>query len=131
MSAFNSIDSEKYNSEVYAKWGTTDAYKEYKQKAKDYSKQKEKELCDETDRIMAEFSLCLKNEKAPESEEAQRLVKKLQDFISENYYTCTNEILSCLGIMYTADERFLNNIDKHVEGTAAFINQAIGIYCRK
>ena len=32
--------------------------------------------------------------------------------------------------MYVADERFKNNIDKHADGTAAFICEAIGICCR-
>ena len=62
---------------------------------------------------------------------AQSLVKLLQNHITENYYLCTNEILACLGQMYVADERFKHNIDKHGEGTAAFICEAIKIYCGK
>jgi hypothetical protein len=57
-------------------------------------------------------------------------VKKLQNHITENYYTCTREILSGLGQMYTADERFKNNIDKHADGTAEFIGEAIKFYCK-
>jgi hypothetical protein len=33
--------------------------------------------------------------------------------------------------MYVADERFKNNIDKHADGTAAFISEAIAVYCGK
>ena len=83
------------------------------------------------DRIMADFAFCMKKDKRPDSAEAQNLVKILQNRISENYYLCTNEILSGLGQMYVADERFKNNIDKHANGTAAFICEAIEIYCRK
>jgi hypothetical protein len=36
-----------------------------------------------------------------------------------------------LGQMYVADERFKNNIDKHASGTAAFICEAIEVYCKK
>jgi hypothetical protein len=36
-----------------------------------------------------------------------------------------------LGQMYIADERFKNNIDKHASGTAAFICEAIEVYCQK
>lgn len=50
---------------------------------------------------------------------------------SENYYLCTNQILAGLGQMYVADERFKSNIDKHADGTAEFICEAIEIYCRK
>jgi hypothetical protein len=33
--------------------------------------------------------------------------------------------------MYVGDERFKNNIDKHADGTAAFICDSIEVYCRK
>ena len=42
-----------------------------------------------------------------------------------------DRIMAGLGQMYVADERFKNNIDKHADGTAAFIRQAIEGYCRK
>ena len=45
--------------------------------------------------------------------------------ITENYYTCTDEILAGLGKMYVADERFKKNIDKYGEGTAEFAAEAI------
>jgi hypothetical protein len=58
-------------------------------------------------------------------------VKTLQDHITGNYYHCTKEILAGLGQMYVADERFKSNIDRHGSGTAAFICEAIAVYCRK
>lgn len=67
-------------------------------------------------------------ELAPESEEVQALVAKWQDFISARYYTCTDEILEGLGQMYTADERFTENIDRFGEGTAEQMSKAIACY---
>jgi hypothetical protein len=32
--------------------------------------------------------------------------------------------------MYVADARFKSNIDKHADGTAAFICEAINVYCQ-
>ena len=72
----------------------------------------------------------IKGSDSPESETAQTLVKKLQSYITENFYTCTPEILRGLGQMYVADERFKSNIDKNGKGTAEFIAEAIGIYCK-
>ena len=57
-------------------------------------------------------------------------MKKWQNYITENFYTCTKDILAGLGKMYIADERFKDNIDKHGKGTAEFMCQAIGAYCR-
>jgi len=120
---------DEYKAEVNDKWGKTDAYKEYTEKAKHHSKDTQKKLAGEMDAILAEFAACMKQSETPDSAEPQALVEKLQNHISEHYYLCTKEILAGLGQMYVADERFRDNIDKHGSGTAAFIREAIGIYC--
>lgn len=120
---------EKYKVEAQEKWGNTEAYKEHVERTKNYSGQKWNELTGEMDRIMAEFALCMKKGEAHDSAQAQNLVKKLQTHITANYYRCTNQILAGLGQMYVSDQRFKNNIDKHAEGTAAFICKAIQTYC--
>ncbi|MBR3801895.1 MAG: MerR family transcriptional regulator [Clostridia bacterium] len=131
MKAFDNSEFENYKREAKEKWGETDAYKEHAQRTKNYSKQKWNDLAAGMDHIMAEFALCMRKDETPDSAVAQILVKLLQNHITENYYLCTNEILACLGQMYVADERFKNNIDKHADGTAAFICEAIEVYCRK
>ena len=68
----------------------------------------------------------------PASAEVQAQVKKIQDFITENMYTCTNEILYSLGTGYASGGEFTQNIDKMGgKGTAEFVYQAIKIYCGK
>ena len=121
--------NEMYKTEVKEKWGNNSAYKEHVEKTKDYSKQKWDSLAEDMDHIMGEFAKCMKSGTASDSEEAQELVKTLQNHITGNYYTCTNEILAGLGKMYVADERFKNNIDKHGDGTATFVSEAIEVYC--
>lgn len=118
-----------FEQEAEGKWGQTQAYREYEEKH--YSRQVQDTLAAGMDRIMAEFALCMKKGEKPESSEAQSLVKYLQDYITENYYRCTDEILAGLGKMYVADGRFQRNIDKHADGTAEFIGEAIAVYCRK
>lgn len=130
MKAFDNSEFQKHKAEVKEKWGNTDAYKEYEEKTKSYSSDKQNSLTDEMNRIFSEVAVCLKNGNTPDSDEAQNLVKTLQNHITENYYNCTNEILAGLGMMYVADERFRNNIDKHASGTAEFISKAIKIYCK-
>ena len=80
--------------------------------------------------VLAKFAECMKDGNTADSIEAQALVKELQNYITENYYTCTNEILAGLGQMYVADERFKNNINKNGNGTAEFVREAIEIYCK-
>jgi hypothetical protein len=120
---------EAYKAEVQEKWGKTDAYKEHAEKTKNYSNGKWNDLAGEMDHIMASFAVCKKKDQHPDSLEVQTLVKTLQNHITENCYLCTDEILAGLGQMYVADERFRNHIDKHGDGTAVFVCQAIAIYC--
>ncbi len=122
---------EKYSPEVKEKWGNTNAYKEHAEKTKGYSKQKWDSLAKQMNEIMTSFASCMKNGASPDSHEAQTLVESLQNHITENYYNCTNEILSGLGEMYVADERFKKNIDKHGGSNAEFIRDAITVYCNK
>ena len=131
MKAFDNSEFEKHKAEAKEKWGKTEAYKEHEEKTQNYGKQKWNDLAEGMDRIMAEFAASMRKGETPDSAEAQSLVKKLQNHITENYYRCTKEILAGLGQMYVADERFKNNIDRHGEGTAAFICEAIGVYCGK
>ena len=70
--------------------------------------------------IFAEFVACKESGVSADSAEAQALVVKLQDHITANYYTCTDEILAGLGKMYVCNERFKKNIDKYGKGNAEF-----------
>ncbi len=129
MKAFNNTEFEKYKEEVKEKWGDTSAYKEYSQKTKSYSKDNFNAMGEGLESILEDFAVCMNSGSSPDSTDAQILVEKLQSYITENFYTCTNEILASLGQMYVADERFKNNIDKHSVGTAEFVRKAIEYYC--
>ena len=120
-----------YETEARSRWGATDAYREYEQKTKNYTKEKWAEANDGMMAIFAEFAMCKNSGVSADSAEAQALVAKLQAHITTHYYTCTDEILAGLGKMYVADERFKKNIDKYGDGTAEFASTAIGAYCGK
>lgn len=119
FSAFDKTEIEAFAEEAKQKWGNTDAYREFEEKHSDSA--------DKTDEIMNIFTeIGQIKHLPPNSQEAKSLIKKLQNFITENYYTCTDEILKGLGQMYISDERFKNNIDKAGgDGTAEFTAKAI------
>ena len=121
---FDKSREQAYAAEAKARWGETQAYREYENKPKQVGAE---------DRLMAIFTEfgALKGSD-PASDAAQAKVKALQGFISANYYTCTDKILFGLGQTYAADERFKANIDAAGgEGTAAFVKTAIEAYCKK
>ncbi len=78
--------------------------------------------------IFNKFAVCMQNGYTAQSANAQELVKELQLFITEKFYTCTDKILSGLSQIYVADERFKENIDKQGSGTAKFASEAINFY---
>ena len=123
--------SVNYENEARERWGDTDVYREHEQKIKNYTKEKWTEANEGLMAIFAEFAACKSSGASADSAEAQALVAKLQAHITENYYTCTDEILAGLGKMYVADERFKKNIDKYGDGTAEYICEVIAIYFKK
>jgi len=122
MKAFDNSTFEKYKAEAKEKWGSTEAWHEYERRGRQSGE----------DALMAVFAeMGTVREMDPAADEAQALVKKLQEFITANYYTCTKQILMGLGQMYVADERFRENIDRAGgAGTAEFVSKAIEIYCK-
>ena len=120
-----------YENEARERWSETAAYREHKQKTKNYTKEKWAEANDGLMAIFAELSACKDSGVSADSDEAQALVAKLQVHITENYYTCTDEILAGLGKMYVTDERFKKNIDKYGDGTAEFTADVIATYTKK
>ena len=114
----------EYAEEVRQRWGSTDAYKESQQRNTDFS-----QAASLLDAVFEEFAELDRSGISPDDEAAKIQVEKLQRCITDNFYTCTNEILAGLGQMYAADVRFKTNIDKHGVGTAEFVSQCINSYC--
>ena len=121
--------NKNYKTEALERWGKTSAYREHEQKTNNYTKEKWTEANDGLMAIFAEFAECKNGGFVANSPKVQSLVVKLQEYITQNYYTCTDEILVGLGQMYVADERFKKNIDKYGGGTAEFASKAIALFC--
>ena len=130
FSAFDTSKMDEYAAQAKASWGNTPEYHEYEEKAKGRTKQEEQDIGKNMMQIFTEFGTML--DLKPDSEKVQAQVKKLQDYITENFYTCSNDILLSLGNMYAGGGDFTTNIDNAGgTGTAEFVSRAIKIYCRK
>ena len=129
FSAFDTKKMDEYAAQAKESWGDTDAYKEYEKKTEGLSKEQKNGLGIEMMEIFKEFGQLLPANPGDETVQAQ--VKKLQDYITEHFYTCTDEILSGLGKMYAGGGSMTENIDKAGgKGTAEFVSEAIEIYCK-
>ena len=130
---FEQFDAKKmdnYSAQAKTLWGKTDAYKEYEAKSMGRSKEADTALGEELMGLFRELGTI--RDQAADSEAVQAWVKKLQDFITANYYTCTKPILMGLGQMYAGGGSMTENID-HAggAGTGQVAMQAIAIYCKE
>lgn len=126
---FDNSEIEKYKQEAKAKWGDTQAYREFEQKS---AAQSDGDFADKANGMMSIFSEIGKLKQLnPADKKVQAQIAALQKFITDNFYECTDEILSSLCEMYVSDERFKNNIDKAGgEGTAEFVKAAVAFYLK-
>lgn len=130
FSAFDTSKIDAYSKQAKEQWGNTAAYKEYEEKAKQRTNDKDGVIANEFMQLFGEFGAMKSLD--PKEDIVQAQVKKLQDYITKTFYNCTNEILSGLGQMYAGGGEFTDNIDGvGGVGTAEFTDRAIQIYCEK
>ena len=119
----------EYSAQAENLYGKTDAWKEYKDKSENRTKEQERALGAGLMDLFAKLGTM--KELPPESGEVQAWVKQLQDYITANYYNCTNQILAGLGEMYAGGGSMTENIDAAGgPGTGEFARDAIRIYCK-
>lgn len=129
---FASIDHrsiDEYAAEARAAYGKTAAYKEYERRFLTRSADDQSAASQGFMALLSRFGAHLGE--APDSPEVQNLVTQLQNYITEHFYTCTDEILASFADLYDGDGRFTRSIDAAGgPGTAALAAQAIRHYTR-
>ena len=120
---------DEYQAQAETLYGKSEAWQEYQQKIKRRSREQSQAV---NGKVMDFFvELGKLRHLSPESPEVQAWVRKLQDFFTENFYTCTPEILKGLGEMYAGGGSMTENIDAAGgKGTGEFAKKAIDIYCK-
>ena len=126
---FDKQELQDYAAQAKAKWGQTEAYREYERKTAGQTPAEQKTDGDALMDIFARLGAL--RHLTPASDQVQALIRELQSFITEHYYTCTKQILRGLGQMYIAGDAMTENIDRAGgAGTAAFVHEAIELFCR-
>lgn len=125
--AFDTRKIDEYSKRAKELWGQTPEYKEYEEKTKNWTEDDEVTVANEFMKIFVEFGQM--KEMNPSDEQVQTQVKKLQDYITEHFYTCSVKILQGLGRMYAGGGELTENIDvAGGTGTAEFASKAIDIF---
>ena len=128
--AFDISKIDEYAKRAKEQWGKTPEFKEFEEKDKNRTDSEKADMMADFMKIFEEFGVMKDSDHA--SDKAQAQVKKLQDYITNHFYHCTDEILFSLGKMYAGGGEFTDNIDKMGgAGTAEFVYKAIEVYCDK
>ena len=124
FTVFDTRKIDEYAKQAKESWGQTPEYKEFEQKSAGRTLEEDQKLSVEFMGFFAEFGEM--RELSPSDEKVQAQVRKMQDFITEHLYTCSDKILLGLGKMYAGGGTISENIDSvGGEGTATFVAQAI------
>ena len=128
FSAFDTRKMDDYAAQAKAAWGHTEAYREFESRGK--TAQGNQNAGEALMALFADFGK--RRDIDPASDEAQAMIRQLQDFITAHFYTCTVPVLRGLADMYDGGGDFTRNIDQAGgQGTAAFIAQAMREYCAR
>ena len=122
--AFDTSRIDEYARKAKEAYGNTAEYREFQEKDKERDDAKREELNQGLMDIMAEFGAIKDTD--PAGDAAQQLVNKLQGYITEHFYKCSDSILGGLGKEYSGGGEINDNIDlAGGEGTGNFIDRAI------
>ena len=130
FTVFDTKNMDEYVKQAKERWGNTAEYRESEQKALNRSKEENRIVQENLMQIFGDFGKLKDSD--PKAPAVQDQVRKLQDYITEHFYKCSDEVLYGLGKMYASGGDFTTNIDEAGGvGTAEYVFRAIQIYCKK
>ncbi|MEU1228041.1 MerR family transcriptional regulator [Streptomyces sp. NPDC005828] len=126
---FDGFDHTRYEEEVTERWGR-DAYEKGDRWWRSLTDAQKKAFMDEQAGIAREFGRAAREGLAADSDEVQAIAWRQVAWLSTTT-TPSREYLIGLGQMYVDDPRFTANYDKHGEGTAILVRDAMKVYAER
>ncbi|MBR3316936.1 MAG: MerR family transcriptional regulator [Atopobiaceae bacterium] len=126
---FSTKEIDTYAARAKASWGNTPEWKEYERISAGRSKGEESAMGEELMTLFVPFGEMSKRGVDPANEEAMLQAKRIQDYISKHFYTCSDEVFLQLGQAYGCGGDFTQNIDAAAgAGAAVFAMKAVKAY---
>ncbi|MCB8902723.1 MULTISPECIES: MerR family transcriptional regulator [unclassified Streptomyces] len=126
---FDGFDHTVYEQEVTERWGRG-AYEKADRWWRSLTAVQKKMFMDEQSGIARDFARALRDGLAADSDEVQAIAWRQVAWLSTTT-TPSKEYLIGLGRMYVDDPRFTANYDRHGEGTAVLVRDALEIYAER
>ncbi|WP_314614587.1 MerR family transcriptional regulator [Streptomyces stackebrandtii] len=126
---FDGFDHTRYEEEVTERWGRA-AYEKGDRWWRSLDDGQKKAFLDEQAGIARDFGQAVRDGLAADSDEVQAIARRQIAWLSATS-TLTKEYVIGLGRMYVDDPRFTVNYDKHGEGTAVLVRDAMAVYAER
>jgi DNA-binding transcriptional MerR regulator len=127
---FDGFDHTVYESEVTERWGRA-AYEHGDRWWRSLSNAEKKAFQQRQVDIVADFGRAAGDGKAADSDDVQAITRRLHDWLAESQPQVTKGYFVGLADLYVGDPRFTANYDRHAEGTAALVRDAMHVYAER
>lgn len=125
---FEGFDETLYEDEARERWGSAPEYEQSQRNWSSYSEEQKQKIKNEGKEIT--FRMVTKNPEAkPDDSDIQLAVSDYHRYINQYFYTCEVEHMRGLADMWVEDPRFAANYEGIREGGAAFVREAVHIFC--
>lgn len=122
---FDTGEQDQYAEEVKARWGNTEAYKQSKERTKNWNSSDYDRLKQDMDAWMKVF--VLEVPKGAKSAEVQKMIAEHYDGLRK-FYEPNLKMYRGLADMYVDDPRFAAYYEKYAPGLALFMQEAMHFY---
>lgn len=123
---FDTSKLDEYAAQAKAQWGEKPAWHEYERKSAGRTREEERAMGEELMELFKPFGAMAAAGVDPAGDEAVAQARRIQGYITEHFYTCTDEVFRQLGQAYGSGGDFTRNIDAVAgDGAAVFAMHAI------
>ena len=125
---FEGFDESQYEEEVRDRWGDNPKYAESQVKWSSYSAEQKEAIKAEGGRLTVR--MVSKNpEASPDDPDVQAAIREYYAYLNQYFYTCDINFLRGLSDGWVEDSRIASNYERIREGGAAFVREAVHIFC--
>ncbi|MFC7219976.1 MerR family transcriptional regulator [Streptomyces polyrhachis] len=129
---FDGFDHSRYEQEVKERWGES-AWRSGDRWWRSLSKDDREGFQQAQLDIARDYAAALAAGRPADGEEVQAITRRHYEWVAAGWQgrRPTAEAFTGLGEMYVADPRFTATYDRHGEGTAAFVREAMRVYAER
>jgi DNA-binding transcriptional MerR regulator len=127
--AFDTSKIDEYAARARAAWGESPEWQDYEARRKGRTREDERAMGEALMRLFSPFGRMAAEGADPACEEAAAQARRIQNYISDHFYACSDEVFLQLGRTYGSGGDFTRNIDAAAgDGAGAFAMRAIEAY---